>query len=144
VSEASRVDALYREVVLEHYRHPRGRDPLVAPDASAVVDNPVCGDQVKVEVSLAGDRIESVSARARGCAIAVASASILTELVPGLGREACEALGDSLARLVEGGLAAPELDERLAAFERIAELPSRRRCATLPWEALREAWPRPG
>jgi len=143
VSEASRVDALYREVVLEHYRHPRGRAPLAAPDASAVVDNPVCGDQVKVEVCLAGGRIESVSARARGCAIAVASASVLTEMVPGLGREACDALGESLARLVEGGPAGADLDERLAAFERIADLPSRRRCATLPWEALHETWPPP-
>lgn len=140
MSGPDRVDALYREVVLEHYRHPRGREPLADPQASALVDNPVCGDQVKVEVSLADGRVREVSARARGCAIAVAAASVLTELVPGLDREACAALEAALAALLEGGPPAPDLDPRLAAFERIAELPSRQRCALLPWEALREAW----
>ncbi len=137
----SRIDALYREVVLEHYRHPRGREPLDRSDARAVVDNPVCGDQVKVEVSLEGDRISGVSARARGCAIAVAAASVMTELVAGLSRGECDELAAGLEKLLTGGGGAePGLDERLAAFERVAELPSRRRCALLPWEALREVW----
>jgi nitrogen fixation NifU-like protein len=136
-----RVDALYREVVLEHYRHPRGRDPLADPQGRALVDNPVCGDQVKVEVSVENGRVGGVSARARGCAIAVAAASVMTELVPGLDREGCAELERGLADVLAGGAPAPALDPRLAAFERIAELPSRTRCALLPWEALREAWP---
>ena len=135
-----RVDALYREVVLEHYRHPRGREPLSDPERSALVDNPVCGDQVKVEVSLADGRVHEVSARARGCAIAVAAASVMTELVPGLDREGCAQLEQRLDALLGGEAPHPSLDPRLAAFERIAELPSRRRCALLPWEALRELW----
>lgn len=144
MSAADRVDALYREVVLEHYRHPRGREPLSDPQGTALVDNPVCGDQVRVEVSLADGCVREVSARARGCAIAVAAASVLTELAPGLDREACQQLEQRLRDVLEGAVPEPALDPRLAAFERIAELPSRRRCALLPWEALREAWPSPG
>lgn len=137
--ERERVDALYREVVLEHYRHPRGREPLANPAASALVDNPVCGDQVRVEVSLRDGRVHEVSARARGCAIAVAAASVMTELVPGLDVDACAALERELVALLGGAEPPADLDPRLAAFERVAELPSRRRCALLPWEALREA-----
>jgi len=141
VADPNRVEALYREVVLEHYRRPRNRDPLEHPDGSALVDNPLCGDQVVVEICIAGGRIERVSARTRGCSIAVAAASVMTELVQGRDRSEAEALARSLAGLMAGAPPAPELDARLAAFERIAELPARRGCATLPWEALAEAWP---
>jgi nitrogen fixation NifU-like protein len=116
LSGRDRVDALYREVVLEHYRHPRGREPLSDPERSALVDNPVCGDQVKVEVSLADGRVREVSARARGCAIAVAAASVMTELVPGLDREGCAQLEQRLDALLGGEAPHPSLDPRLAAL----------------------------
>ena len=133
------LEALYREVVLEHYRSPRHRAPLARPSAEARVVNPICGDQVHVEVELAAGRIADVSARARGCSIAVASGSVMTELVRGATPlEAC-ALGEALARVVRGEPARGELDPRLRAFGRVAELPSRQRCATLAWEALAQA-----
>ena len=64
----------------------------------------------------------------------------MTELVAGLSRGECDELAAGLEKLLTGGGGAAPLDERLAAFERVAELPSRRRCALLPWEALREVW----
>ncbi len=139
MSELTPVEELYRDVVLDHYRHPRNRAALEAPDASALVDNPVCGDQVLVEVRLEDGRIREVSARTRGCSIAVAGGSVMTELVAGLDAPAADCLHAALERLVRGEGAAPELDRRLRAFARVADLPSRRRCATLAWEALHEA-----
>ncbi len=133
------IEALYREVVLEHYRNPRNRAPLVHPTAEALVSNPVCGDQVRVEVELRDGRIADVSARARGCSIAVAAGSVMTELVQGLAPEQARALGEIAARISLGGAADPGIDTRLRAFARVAALPSRRRCATLAWEALAEA-----
>lgn len=59
--DLSALEALYREVVLEHYRNPRHRAPLAAPSAEASVVNPICGDQVKVQVALDGERIGEVS-----------------------------------------------------------------------------------
>jgi nitrogen fixation NifU-like protein len=140
-SEAKRnsLEALYREVVLEHYRNPRNRAPLAHATGEGRVANPICGDQVHVEVELVDGRIASVSARARGCSIAVASGSVMTELVRGVTPAAARAVSDSLARVVRGEPAPAELDPRLRAFARVAALPSRRRCATLAWEALAEA-----
>ena len=133
------LDALYREVVLEHYRNPRHRQALEHPTAEARVTNPVCGDQVWVEVELVDGRIANVSSRARGCSIAVASGSVMTELVGGVSRDEARALGEELARVVKGETPPPQLDPRLRAFGRVASLPSRQRCATLAWEALDEA-----
>jgi nitrogen fixation NifU-like protein len=130
---------LYRAVVLEHYRSPLNREPLADPDASAEVDNPVCGDRVRVEVALEGGRIQGISARARGCSIAVAAASLMTELVSGLDPAQAAEIEQGLAALVHGEPVPLQLDERLQAFAPLADLPSRRRCALLAWEALREA-----
>jgi len=139
VPDLSELEALYREVVLEHYRNPRSRAPLAQPTAEASVVNPICGDQVQVQVAVAGERIDDVSSRARGCSIAVASGSVMTELVRGRSRAEARALAAELARVVRGEPAAAGLDRRLQAFGRVAALPSRQRCATLAWEALEEA-----
>ncbi len=140
LSEApSALEALYREVVLEHYRNPRNRAPLAHASAEALVANPVCGDLVRVEVELRDGRIADVSARARGCSIAVAAGSVMTELVRGLDAEQARALGATAAEISRGVAADPGVDARLRAFARVAALPSRQRCATLAWEALAEA-----
>ncbi len=135
----SAIEALYKEVVLEHFRHPRNRSPLDAPDGSSLVVNPVCGDQVRVEVKLSDGRVSSASARTRGCSIAVAAGSVMTEIVAGMDRAAITALATEVERVVRGDDTGDELDERLRAFHRVAQLPSRQRCALLPWEALEEA-----
>ena len=133
------LDELYREVVLEHYRNPRNREALAHPTGSARVTNPVCGDQVQVEVEVVEGRIARVSSRARGCSIAVASGSVMTELVQGATPAAALGDAESLARVVRGEAVSDALDPRLRAFGRVATLPSRQRCATLAWEALAEA-----
>lgn len=133
------LESLYREVVLEHYRNPRNRTALPRVTGEGRVTNPVCGDQVYVQVEIAEGRIAAVSSRARGCSIAVASGSVMTELVAGKTASEAKSLGDSLARVVKGEPPAADLDPRLRAFGRVAALPSRQRCATLAWEALAEA-----
>ena len=133
------LEALYRETVLEHYRRPRHRAPLAAPDASALVHNPVCGDQVRVEVVLRDGKIAEIASIARGCSIAVASGSVMTELVLDGSVGSVPELEAALRALVEGRGAVEGLDPRLRAFERVAQIPSRRGCATLAWEALAQA-----
>ena len=138
-SGSSDLEALYREVVLEHYRNPRNRAPLAHATAEGRAVNPVCGDQVHVEIELADGRIAAVSSRARGCSIAVASGSVMTELVRGDTPAEARALGAELEKIVQGGAIPERVDDRIRAFGRVAALPSRRRCATLAWEALAEA-----
>jgi nitrogen fixation NifU-like protein len=136
---AGPVEALYRDVILDHYRRPRNRRPLEQPDGFALVDNPVCGDQVKVEVRLEGERIAEVSARSRGCSIAVAAGSVMTELTRGGTLARAAELDRAAQALVAGEAACDELDRRLLAFRGVSRFPSRRRCALLAWEALAEA-----
>ncbi|MCZ6822446.1 MAG: SUF system NifU family Fe-S cluster assembly protein [Deltaproteobacteria bacterium] len=139
LSTADPLDALYRDVVLEHYRKPRNRKPLNHPSASALVQNPLCGDQVRVEIRLERARLSEVSVRARGCSITVAAGSVMTELVRGCDAQEVRGLMTALQQIVYGEPAPSALDERLRAFARVAQLPARERCALLPWEGLVQA-----
>ena len=78
------LDDLYREVVLDHYRNPRGREPITEPDAANEGFNPVCGDEGKVSIRLDGLRLEGIEVQGRGCSISVASGSILAERLRGM------------------------------------------------------------
>jgi nitrogen fixation NifU-like protein len=76
-------DELYREVILDHYKNPRGQGALANADAEAEGQNPLCGDEVAISVALDGETIHDVRFRGRGCAISQAATSMLTELVKG-------------------------------------------------------------
>ena len=81
----SEFDSLYREVILDHYKNPRGHGVIESADASADGQNPLCGDEVSIYVSFEpdGDTIEEVKFSGRGCAISQAATSMLTEMVQG-------------------------------------------------------------
>jgi nitrogen fixation protein NifU and related proteins len=74
-------DELYREVILDHYKNPRGRGVIEAADAVAEGQNPLCGDEVSISVAFDGERIGEVRFEGRGCAISQAATSMLMELV---------------------------------------------------------------
>ena len=115
----------YGQIIAEHFRRPRNHGPLPGAHASAEGSNPLCGDRVRVAVTLhdAGLTIAEARFVANACAICVASASLLTERVRGMGRDAAALVTEAE---VIGALG--------------AEIPAaRRRCATLPLEALRRA-----
>lgn len=135
---------LYRDVLLDHSKHPRNLRPLVDATGSAVGHNRLCGDKLRVFVSVDGDAIRDVAFQGVGCAISTASASMMTEAVKGLSVEqagdlferfhalATSAMGDaSLLALSELG--------KLVAFAGVREYPARVKCATLAWHTLRAA-----
>ncbi len=135
------LDALYREVVLDHHRNPRGREPLARVDAHGHGVNPSCGDDVTLELSLDGERVTAVSVRGHGCAISTASGSILAELLDG-GATVADArrLAATLKGLMHGQ--APPADEELGdleALEGVRRFPVRIKCALLPWITLEQA-----
>ncbi len=73
----------YREYILDHYRNPRNYGTLEQPDAHAEDSNPLCGDQLAIDLQIEGDRVSAVRFRGRGCAISQASASMLSEMIEG-------------------------------------------------------------
>lgn len=139
-------DELYQEVILDHYRRPRGAARLDHVPDSAILENPTCGDSIKVEVSLSPDgsflgaRFES-----KGCAISTASASLMTLAVADHSLEEVRAIAWSFIRTLRGDDPIEALDEMgdLAAFKGVVKFPVRVKCATLAWHALLEALPPP-
>lgn len=127
---------LYDATFLRHLRAPSGARPLRDPSASARAANPLCGDEVELTVRSGGGRIEEVAHRTRGCAIVTVSASLLTQAVTGATEQAALRLAHDLEMSLATGAALPEQLEPLRV---VHLLPSRRRCARLPWEALRLA-----
>jgi nitrogen fixation protein NifU and related proteins len=92
-------DELYREVILDHYKNPRGHGVIEPADAEAEGMNPLCGDEVAISVSFDGDRIDDVRFQGRGCAISQAATSMLMEMVKG--RTAAEVAVMSREELLE-------------------------------------------
>jgi nitrogen fixation NifU-like protein len=134
------LQALYQEVILDHYKRPRNFGALPDADRHAEGYNPLCGDRVHVHLRMEGDQISGISFEGAGCAISTASASLMTEAVAGLRREEAIALERRFHGLVtgEGPSAAGDLG-KLEALAGVREFPVRIKCATLAWHALRAA-----
>ena len=140
------VDALYQEIILDHYKHPHGaglRDPF---DAEVHHVNPTCGDEVTLRVRLdgAGEEavVQDVSYDALGCSISQASVSVLTDLVVGKPVKEALTVHESFLELMQGrGTVEPDEDvlEDGVAFAGVAKFPARVKCALLGWMAWKDA-----
>lgn len=131
---------LYHQALVRLARAATGAGRLPVPGASASVDNPLCGDQVTVELRLEGGRIAALAHRVRGCILCQASASILGSAAPGLTPAEAASAGEALAAMLASKAAPPAGPfAALAAFEPVRAVPSRHRCALLPFEALARA-----
>lgn len=131
----SAMQALYKEVVLEHYRRPRNFGDLSGATHAEGGHNPSCGDQLQLMLRLDGDRIEDARFTAQGCAISVASASLMTGALKGKTVEEAQALILAFTEMVRSGDAAPELGD-LAALRGVHTLHTRVKCAMLAWQTL--------
>jgi nitrogen fixation NifU-like protein len=136
---------LYQEVILEHGRRPRNHRRLDSATHHARGDNPMCGDRLELFLALADDHILDAAFQARGCAISIASGSLMTEAVRGRSRAEAKALASAFGTLAKTG-ACPECDAALAeplgqlsALSGVHEFPSRVKCATLAWQTLNTA-----
>lgn len=132
---------LYRDVIVDHNRHPRNFGKLDPADAHADGHNPLCGDRLTVYVNLDGQRISDAKFEGSGCAISVASASLLTEAVKGKSKSEVKALfGDIHALLTQHDASVdPSKLGKLAALSGVREFPARVKCASLCWHTLNAA-----
>lgn len=133
---------LYRELILDHARSPRHFGRIQDPTHQADGINPLCGDKLKLYLTVdRSGRIEDTRFEGSGCAISVASASLLTDTVIGLPVKDAEAYFEVVTRrLTSGDEADDGLEiEKLKALDGVREFPSRVKCATLAWHALHAA-----
>ena len=100
-SSDARLSGLYQELILDHYRRPRNKGKLDAPTSQANLRNPLCGDEVDVQVELRDGRVADVRFGGHGCSISQASASMMTELVKGKTPDEVHQLGEKFAAMDE-------------------------------------------
>lgn len=138
---SSELQDLYQEVVLEHGKRPRNFREVEGANRRADGYNPLCGDQLTVTLRMDGDVIRDVGFVGQGCAISRASASLMTGAVKELSRADAERLFELVHRLVTEGPEGLDLEAlgKLAVLSGVSEFPSRVKCASLAWHALRAA-----
>ena len=137
----ARLSALYQEVILDHYRRPRNRGTVPEPTGTASLRNPLCGDEVDVQVSVQDGKVTDVKFGGRACSISQASASMMTELVKGRTPDEVHALGERFAEMIRGNVEAAK-DQALGqarALSGVSRFPTRVRCALIAWEAMARA-----
>jgi len=138
---SAEIAALYQEMILDHYRRPRNKGTLEQPDASVEMRNPLCGDEIALQVAFSGDSVCDLKFSGRGCSISQASASMMTQLVKGKSAEEIEALKKRFRDLMLGDQSAAG-DEKLGslrALSGVSRFPARVKCALLAWNALESA-----
>lgn len=147
--EKDDLQALYRELILDHARAPRHFGRLDGATHTAQGINPLCGDKLALYLRVSDDRtIDAVTFEGSGCAISVASASLLTDITTGLSVDkaeevfravTCRLAGNEQGRPVSGDHEFEERLGKLRALDGVREFPARVKCATLAWHALHSA-----
>ncbi len=141
------LDDLYRQVILDHYRNPRHAGSIETPDATAEGHNPLCGDEVTVEIAITGNTITDTAVRGRGCSISQASASMMAEKIVGKSIQDVSDLIHQVKSMLDIEDGDPGLDPDrpgavlgdLEALAGVKQFPVRIKCADLPWTTLEEA-----
>lgn len=135
---------LYQEVILDHGRNPRHFGRLAQPSHEAQGHNPLCGDRVHVFLKInAAGSVDDVAFEGKGCAISIASASMMTDLIIGKPLAEARALAAAFYHLAKGeptgmAVSAEDLD-RLEVMSGVSQFPMRVKCATLPWHTFEAA-----
>lgn len=132
---------LYQEIIVDHNRSPRNFREIENPDRIAEGYNPLCGDKLTVYLKLEGDVIKDVSFQGEGCAISVASASLMTDQLMGKTETEAEKIFATFHELVTDRDSEIDLEKvgKLGALAGVREFPARVKCATLCWHTLHSA-----
>ncbi|SDW40214.1 Fe-S cluster assembly sulfur transfer protein SufU [Nitrosomonas communis] len=133
--------SIYQEVILDHNRKPRNYGTLDNANHHAVGHNPLCGDRIDLALHVEGEHIDHIAFHGESCAICKASASMMTATVKGKSRSEAETLITEFREMVVGNLdlSGPHHLGRLAVFAGVRDLPTRVKCAILPWHTLQAA-----
>jgi len=128
---------LYRDIIMDHYKFPRGNKKIEKSDVQSEGKNPVCGDEIEVSLKVNNDIIEEISVECAGCAISVASGSMLADAIRGKSIDEVK----KIATIVKSLLIGDKIDESIdlgdiEALEGVKKFPVRVKCALLSWTTL--------
>jgi nitrogen fixation NifU-like protein len=132
--------ALHQQSIATLAKDAEGAGALEYPDARMVVDNPVCGDRITIDIRMEGDTVESLAHNVRGCVLCQAAASLIGAKAPGCSRSEIDTVRDAVAAMLDGTAEPPPGKWRdLAIFAPVAAHRHRHHCVLLPFEALHRA-----
>jgi len=133
---------LYQEVILDHNKKPRNYGTLAHASHHAVGHNPLCGDHISLALNFDRECIDGIAFQGESCAICKASASMMTAAIKGKSRADAEILIHEFLAMATGklDLDSPNHIGRLAVFAGVCDLPTRVKCAILPWHTLHAAF----
>ncbi len=133
------LDDMYREIILDHYRSPRGKKPVDHADITSNGHNPSCGDEISMEVEMDHGVLKDVHVNCRGCAISVASGSMLAEVVKGRSFDDVKRIAESVRKMLKGeDVELPSDIGDIDALQGVRQFPVRVKCALLAWVTLVE------
>lgn len=133
------LDALYREVILDHHRSPRNFGPLQPNDVFIEGFNPLCGDRIELFLRIKNDLVDACNFTGEGCSICMASSSMMTEEMLGKNIAGSRALIDAFRKLMRGEQCPLSVEGDLESLVGVRQFPVRIKCALLPWTTLNEA-----
>jgi len=138
---SAEIGALYQEMILDHYRRPRNKGALEKADATVEMKNPLCGDEITLQVAFEGNSVCDLRFSGRGCSISQASASMMTQLVKGKSGEEIDSIRKQFRDLMLGNVSTADESQlgSLRALSGVARFPARVKCALLAWNALETA-----
>lgn len=138
---SAEIGALYQEMILDHYRRPRNKGALEKTDATVEMKNPLCGDEITLQVAFEGNSVCDLRFSGRGCSISQASASMMTQLVKGKSGEEIDSIRKQFRDLMLGNASTADESQlgSLRALSGVARFPARVKCALLAWNALESA-----
>ena len=136
----SRLEQLYRHVIVDHSSHPHNYGELEDPTHAIKLHNPTCGDTIEIQVHFVNDCIQDIRFSGNGCAISKASASMMTDIMKNKTKKEAQQLIDAFSLMMLGE--EPEKEEAFGdaiMLQTVSKFPARIKCATLAWKALEKA-----
>ncbi len=130
------LDDLYRQVIMDHYTHPRNQGELVEDALTVDLKNPTCGDEIRLQLLTKDEIVQDVKFRGVGCSISIASASMMTEAIKGKPIAEALEIAQEFRKLVRGEEADMDALGELESLAGVSKFPARVKCATLAWNAL--------
>lgn len=131
------LDALYRRVIMDHYKNPRNKGTLENGNLTIDMNNPTCGDRIHLTMNVENGIVTDAKFEGEGCSISMASASMMTQMIKGKDVETAEALSHIFSDMVQGKEYEGDLDlGDMEALQGVSKFPARIKCATLAWKAM--------
>lgn len=131
------LDELYRDIIMDHYRYPRGRKEVADADVVNSGQNPVCGDQIKISIKVSEGKVEDIGVDCMGCAISVASGSMLAETIKGKKLDEVKKIARTIKAILKGEPTVEDIEiGEWEALSGVKNFPVRVKCALLSWTTL--------